>query len=66
MRRWLSRQMHRFAWFLDRKADDLWDMDYLLSPLLVPQHAIPTPTGAELAQAIQEAYEATWKQGGGQ
>lgn len=27
MKRGVARLMHRFAWWLDQRADDLWDID---------------------------------------
>lgn len=27
MKRNIARLLHRFAWWLDRRADDLWDID---------------------------------------
>jgi hypothetical protein len=50
--------MHRLAWWLDRKADDLWNIDEFLDlPIYVK------PTGAQLAADLREALEDIEKQG---
>lgn len=34
MRRYISGLMHRFAWWIDRQADRVWDIDAILDQYL--------------------------------
>lgn len=46
MRRFVSRKIHQFAWWLDRTADRIWDIDEYLAPTLIGDDAVMVPIGA--------------------
>lgn len=51
IRRRISGWLHRFAWWCDRRADDIWNIDEFVD---LPSHPAPPPE--ELSQAPQDAF----------
>jgi len=58
MRRRIAGLMHRLAWWLDRRADDLWNIDDFLAPIY--DISRPPPPPEEVAQGLKDALHEIW------